>query len=247
MKTKYLSVLLVVCAAPAFLFATPENDRKIEAAAKASYNYNTVLDGHVSAKVNDGKVTLTGTVQDQGEKDLASDTVKSLPGVKEVQNDLTIKSDYKEHSDAWMAFKIRGLLLVKADVSAVSTDVAVENGVVTLTGTADNAAQKELTGVYAKEIDWVTSVRNNIVVKSPSKDQKKAVSSMDDASITAQVKYSILNHKSTRSLETSVSTIGGVVVIGGMASSDAERSLVGKLAKDVRGVKSVTNNMTVES
>ena len=69
MKTKYLSVLLVVCAAPAFLFATPENDRKIEAAAKASYNYNTVLDGHVSAKVNDGKVTLTGTVaEEDGEK-----------------------------------------------------------------------------------------------------------------------------------------------------------------------------------
>lgn len=115
-----------MCASPALLFATPENDRKIEAAAKSSYNYSTVLDGQVAAKVKNGDVTLSGTVQDQGEKDLAADTVKGLPGVGKVQNDVTIKSKFKEHSDAWMAFKIRSLLLVKANVSAASTDVSVE-------------------------------------------------------------------------------------------------------------------------
>lgn len=246
MKYKYLSVLLVVCASPALLFATPESDRKIEAAAKASYNYSTVLDGQVAAKSKDGKITLTGTVQDQGEKDLAADTVRTLPGVEKVQNDVKIASKYKDHSDAWMAFKIRSLLLVKADVSATSTDVSVEEGVVTLTGTADNEAQKELTGEYAKEIDWVKSVKNDIVVEPLPATAEKVAATMDDASITAQIKYSILNHKSTHALKTSVSTIDGVVILGGVAASDAEKSLVGKLAKDVRGVKSVTNEMTVK-
>lgn len=246
MKTKYLSVLLAVCASPALLFASPENDRKIEAAAKASYNFSAVLGDNVVAKAKDGDVTLTGAVEDQSEKDLASDTVKGIPGVGKVQNNVTITSRYKEHSDAWMAFKIRGSLLVKADVSAAATDVSVNNGVVTLTGTADSEAQKELTGIYAKEIDWVKSVQNDIVVKAKSEDDEKVDAAMDDASITAQVKYSLLNHKSTHALKTSVSTIDGVVVIGGVAASDAEKSLVGKLAKDIRGVKSVTNNMTVE-
>ena len=48
---------------------------------------------------------------------------------------------------------------MKANVSAANTQVAVKDGVVTLTGTADNIAQKELTETYAKEIDWVKSVK----------------------------------------------------------------------------------------
>jgi osmotically-inducible protein OsmY len=36
------------------------------------------------------------------------------------------------------------------------------------------------------------------------------------------------------------------VRISGVASSDAEKSLVTKLAQDTRGVKSVVNDMTVK-
>jgi osmotically-inducible protein OsmY len=70
---------------------------------------------------------------------------------------------------------------------------------------------------------------------------------MDDASITSQVKYALLSHKSTSALKTKVTTNDGVIVVTGEASSDAEKSLVTKLASDVRGVKSVSNNMTVKS
>ncbi|MBD5779224.1 BON domain-containing protein [Pelagicoccus sp. NFK12] len=246
MKTKYLSVLLALIASPALLSASPQSDRKIEEAAKSSYNFSTVLSGNVIAKSIDGNITLSGKVQDQGEKDLAADTVKQIPGVDKVQNNLEIESKYKEHSDAWMAFKVRSMLLVKANVSAASTDVSVEDGVVTLRGTARNEAQKELTGIYAKEIDWVKSVTNNIEIEVPSDGEESVAELVDDASITAQVKFALLNSKSTHALKTSVSTIDGVVVLGGVAASDAARSLAGKLAKDVRGVKSVTNNMTVK-
>lgn len=58
------------------------------------------------------------------------------------------------NSDAWMAFKIRSRLLMKANVSATSTTVTVKDGFVTLSGTAENQAQKELTAIYAREIDW---------------------------------------------------------------------------------------------
>ena len=66
-------------------------------------------------------VTLTGTVQDKGEKDLAADTVENLPGVTGVKNDLAIKSTHPEKSDAWISTKIRSRLLVKGNVSATST------------------------------------------------------------------------------------------------------------------------------
>jgi osmotically-inducible protein OsmY len=246
MKILHLSALLLIASSPLALSATPEMDRKIEDAAKASYNYRTVLDNHVKVKAHDGIVTLTGTVQDKDEKALAVDTVENLPGVTSVRNEIEIKSAYPEKSDAWMAFKIRSRLLVKANVSATSTTVDVKDGVVMLGGTADNDAQKELTSVYAKEIDGVKSVKNDITVTAPPAN-RTAGEKMDDASITSQVKYALLTHKSTSMLQTKVTTVDGVISITGEASSAAEKSLVTKLAQDVRGSKSVTNNMTVKS
>jgi osmotically-inducible protein OsmY len=247
MKTKNLSVLIALIAAPIAVFASSSTDSKIEDAAKASYNFRTVLENHVTVKANDGVVTLTGVVQDKDQMDLAADTVENLPGVTSVKNEITLKSTYPEHSDAWMAFKIRSRLLVKANVSASNTTVAVQDGVVTLTGTADNLAQKELTAAYAQDIDHVKSVKNDLVVKAQPATGETIGEKIDDASITTQVKYALLSHKSTSALKTKVTTNDGVIVITGEAGSDAEKSLVTKLAEDVRGAKSVSNNMTVKS
>jgi hyperosmotically inducible protein len=247
MKTKNIPALLVLIASPIALFASSETDRKIEDAARASYNYRTVLEDNVKVKANDGVVTLSGSVQDKDDRALAVDTVENLPGVTSVKNEITIKPTYPEHSDAWIALKVRSRLLVKSNVSAATTKVSSLDGVVTLTGTADNAAQKELTGAYAKDIDFVKSVKNDIVVNAvPSKTETMS-DKMDDASITSQVKFALLSHKSTSALKTKVTTNDGIIVVTGEAASDAERSLVTKLAGDVRGVKSVNNKMTVKS
>jgi osmotically-inducible protein OsmY len=246
MKIHNLSALLVIIASPIALLASATTDRKIEEAAKASYNYRTVLEDNVKVKANDGIVTLTGTVQDKDDRDLAADTVENLPGVVSVKNEIKVVSKYPEHSDAWMALKIRSRLLVKANVSATTTTVAVQDGVVTLGGTANNLAQKELTGVYAQEIDWVKSVKNDIVVKNQPALGETLGEKIDDASITSQVKYALLSHKATSALKTKVTTNDGVVVITGVAENDAEKSFVTKLAHDVRGVQSVNNSMTVK-
>jgi hypothetical protein len=87
--------------------------------------------------------------------------------------------------------------------------------VVTLGGTAANLAQKELTGIYAGEIDRVKSVINDIrVIYTPAISE-----SIDDASITSQVKYALFVHKSTSALQTKVTTNDGVVHITGEAAS----------------------------
>ena len=51
------------------------------------------------------------------------------------------------------------------------------------------------------------------------------------------MKYALLSHKSTSALRTKVTTTDGVVHVTGDAHSDAEKSLVSKLAMDVRGIK----------
>lgn len=226
--------------------ASSDTDRKIEDAAKASYNYRTVLEDNVKVKAKDGVVTLTGTVQEKDQRELAEDTVSNLPGVTLVKNEIVIDSNYPEHSDSWIGIKVKSTLLMKSKVSAASTKVSVKDGVVTLTGTADNIAQKELTAVYAQEIKWVKSVNNEIVVLD--QPAKAATSeNIDDASITSQVKFSLFSHESTSSRKTKVTTNEGAVVITGEAQSDAEKALVTKLAEDIRGVKSVSNKMTVKN
>ncbi len=242
MKNQNLSLLFACIAGPIALLASPAVDRKIEEAARASYNYRMVLEDHVKVKAHDGVVTLSGTVQDKDDRTLAVDTVENLPGVVSVRNEIKVEPTYPEKSDAWMALKIRSRLLVKGNVSATSTKVEVKEGHAVLTGTADNVAQKELTGIYAAEIDGVKSVKNDLVVT----DKPTLGEKIDDASITSQVKYALLTHKSTSAVKTKVVTSDGVVLVTGEAASDAEKALVTKLAKDVRGVNSVTNNMTVK-
>ncbi len=247
MKITKLSVLIALIASPIALFATSSTDTKIEDAAKASYNFRTVLEDNVKVKSNDGVVTLTGTVQDKENKDLAADTVENLPGVLSVASTKSkVEPTYPEHSDTWMAFKIRSRLLVKGNVSAADTKVVVTEGNVVLSGPADSVAQKELTAAYAKDIDGVKSVTNDITVLDKPSTHETMGETIDDASITSQVKYALLSHKATSALKTKVITTEGVVRVTGDAATGAEKDLVSKLAGDVRGVKSVTNDMTVK-
>ena len=247
MKLHYLLISSLIATSSVALFASSSTDSKIEDAAKASYNYRTVLQDKVTVKANDGVVTLTGVVADKDMRSIAEDTVSDLPGVLSVDNQITLDPALKEHSDAWIALKLHTQLLVRSNVSNANTTIDVKDGVVTLTGTAKSMAQKELTGEYAKDIDWVKSVKNNIVVKDQLAMDETAGEKIDDASITSQVKYTLFTHKSTSALKTKVSTTDGVVMITGVAANDAEKSLVGKLAESIRGVKSVTNDMTVKS
>lgn len=246
MKTYTRIALIIAVALPVASFASSSSDSKIEDAAKASYNYRTVLNESVTARSDGGVVTLTGTVQDQSDRALAEDTVANLPGVISVNNQVLVKSDFPEHSDSWIALKVRSVLLVKANVSATATKVDVKDGVVTLSGTAQSPAQKDLTEAYAKDIDNVKAVKNDIVVQAPA--ESSTVSEViDDASITSEVKYALLSHRSTSALSTKVTTNNAVVNISGVAGSSAEKDLVTKLAQDSRGVKSVVNDMTVKS
>jgi hyperosmotically inducible periplasmic protein len=225
-----------------------DTDDRIESSAAKSYTFKTYLkNDSIKVESKDGVVTLTGTVADASHKSMAENTVASLPDVKSVDDQLKISGEQPaEHSDAWITTKVKTALLFHRNVSASGTTVYTKNGVVTLQGEATSMAQKELTTEYAKNIDNVKSVNNEMTVaKTPATPDATAGDKIDDASITAQVKSSLMSHRSTSSLHTTVSTTDGVVTVGGVAKNDAEKSLVTKLATDINGVTSVVNNMTV--
>ena len=226
-----------------------DTDSRIESSAAKSYVFKTYLKADsIKTESKNGAVTLTGTVTKASDKSLAQDTVASLPGVKSVDNQLTVKGESPaEHSDTWIGMKVKSALLFHRNVSATGTDVYVKDGIVTLQGEASSLAQKELTTEYAKDVDNVKEVKNNMTIaKTPAIPSETIGEKIDDASITAEVKSSLLSHRSTSVLKTSVETTDGVVTLTGIAKNDAEKSLVTKLVTDINGVKSVVNNMVIE-
>lgn len=254
MKMKSTSSLALLVAAGALFVTTAslrasDTDDRIESAARKSYVFKTYLaDDSIKTHSKDGVVTLTGTVSEAHHKSLAEDTVESLPGVKRVENRLKIKGEAPaEHSDKWIGMKVKSALLFHRNVRAGKTTVDVKDGVVTLKGEASSQAQKELTTEYARDIDHVKAVRNEMTVATaPAKDYRNTDEKIDDASITAQVKSTLMAYRSTSALKTKVHTMDGVVTVSGVAKNAAEKSLVTKLITDINGVNSVVNNMTIE-
>jgi len=253
MKMKSTYSLALIMAAGAILVTSPslrasDTDSRIESSAAKSYVFKTYLkDDSITTESKDGIVTLTGTVTKASDKSLAEDTVASLPGVISVDNQLVVKGEQPaEHSDTWIGLKVKSALLFHRNVSASGTTVYVKNGIVTLQGEASSMAQKELTTEYAKDVDNVKEVKNEMTIaKTPATPDATIGDKIDDASITAQVKSSLLSHHSTSALHTTVSTTDGIVTLSGIAKNDAEKSLVTKLVTDINGVNSVINNMTI--
>ena len=246
----------LACAAAAvamFVTVTPlrasEADDKVEASFKQTYVYKTYLkDDAVKTEAKDGVVTLTGTVAEESHKSLAQETVASLPGVTRVDNQLATKAEVAaESADTWIGRKVKLDLLFHRNVSASKTTVEVKDGIVTLKGEASSVAQKELTAEYAKDIDGVKEVKNEMTVAAaPETAERTAGEKMDDASITAQVKTALSTQRSTSSMKIKVETRNGAVTLTGLAKNAAEIALVTKLVTDIRGVASLNNQMTVE-
>jgi osmotically-inducible protein OsmY len=225
-----------------------DTDNRIESSAATSYVFKTCLkDDSIKTVSKDGAVTLTGAVADESQKTMAENTVASLPGVKSVDNELQINSGQPaEHSDAWITMKVKTALLFHRNVSATGTTVYTKDGIVSLQGVASSMAQKELTTEYARDVDNVKEVKNDMTIAATSAAPDATIGDkIDDASITAEVKSSLMSHHSTSALHTSVSTTDGVVTMGGIAANAAEKNLVTKLATDINGVTSVINNMTI--
>jgi osmotically-inducible protein OsmY len=221
-------------------------DDGIKASAQKSFVFKTYLkNDDIKIESKDGAVTLTGTVSEESHKSLAQETVAGLSGVKSVDNRLEVKgTPPTANSDAWITAKVKTMLLFHRNVSAV-TEVNTTGGIVTLQGKATSQAQKDLTTEYAKDVEGVKDVKNEMTIAKTSKKAQTAVGKIDDASITALVKMTLLYHRSTSALNTSVTTKKGIVTLSGKAKNAAEKDLATKFANDVNGVKSVKNKMTI--
>ncbi len=70
---------------------------------------------------------------------------------------------------------------------------------------------------------------------------------VDDSVITMKVKHAILHESTLKSSEINVETFKGTVQLSGFVSSQADINRAAELARGVKGVKSVKDDMRVKS
>lgn len=68
---------------------------------------------------------------------------------------------------------------------------------------------------------------------------------IDDATITTQVKARMVENKQVDAASISVETLNGTVMLSGFAKSSLEKDAAGDIARNVKGVKAVKNEIAV--
>jgi len=227
-----------------------ENDGRIESRAKQTYVFKTILkDDSIRTVSKEGVVLLTGTVAVSSHKSLAGETLRNMPGVISVDNQLRVLDAGADgKTDLVLTANVETALLMHRQLSATGTEAVVEAGVVSLRGEASSMSQKVRTAEYVKDIEGVIDVKNEITIGGkPSDAGEAAIDPIDDASITALVKEVLRADHSTAAMKIGIETLSGVVTISGPVKTKAERSLISKLVADINGVLSVSNKMALEA
>ncbi|HBA59455.1 MAG TPA: transport-associated protein [Elusimicrobia bacterium] len=251
MKATY-SIALIAAAGLLALSAPAQASKMdvfIVSSARDSYVFiNYLQNDDIRIESKDGAVTLTGIISEEFHRSLAEVTMTDIPGVRSVDNRLEVKdAPPTANSDAWFRNKVKATLLFHRSVNGKTTEVDVKDGIVTLRGNAATQSQKELTTEYAKDVDGILEVKNEMTVSvAPEKPARSVKEKIDDVSVAALVRMALVLHHSTNSLYTTVAVRRGVVTVGGRARTAAEKETVTRLVKDVNGVRKVKNLMTIE-
>lgn len=140
-----------------------------------SYTLNRQLNPFdITVVADSGTVTLTGTVQDESEKDLAEDIAKSVDGVAKVINNVKIEKAAKRGKkptftqtvdDATTTAAVKSKLLMDSKTNGLSIHVKTVNNMVTLTGVVNSKDEKALAEKLAKGTDGAAKVNNLLSVK----------------------------------------------------------------------------------
>lgn len=248
-----------------------QNNNEVRQSAQIStaFELSPFLRAHdLEVVVKGDKAILTGKVEGEVNKDLATEIALGVKGIKDVENKITVDENYEASKkdkdndkdedrsfgqvvdDATITASIKSKLLWSKFAEGLSTDVDTESGKVTLTGTADTEINKELAGRLATNTTGVLSVDNQLKVKTDKAEKPsltdKTKSSMNSAGqaisdtwITTKVKSSLMYSSNVNGSQISVDTKQGIVTLSGTVSSGAERELAIEIAENVRGTKSV--------
>ena len=213
--------------------------------------------------MGNGLVTLSGTVEDNNDRTKATTIARNTEGVTSVDNRLRVRGENEgaadataTEPDAWLTAKIQSKYFMDSDVKGHDINVDTQNGVVTLNGTVDNEAQRTQAVAIARNTDGVKNVTDSLRIEMPA-DATAANKAMkpvhqipneidNDEWITTKVRSRFFIDPNVKNMNVDVDTKNGVVTLKGEVQDQAARTAAEAIAKQIDGVKSVKNQLTVK-
>jgi hyperosmotically inducible protein len=136
-----------------------------------------VKGGEVNVDTYRGVVQLNGFVGTQAEKSAATTAVQAVSGVKEVRNNLEVKSVVMADADrspgeviddATLTAKVKAALIADETTKAYQINVDTNSSIVELGGFVDSDTAKKRATEVAREVGGVKEVHNDLQVKPKS-------------------------------------------------------------------------------
>jgi hyperosmotically inducible periplasmic protein len=158
-------------------------------------------------------------------------------------------------SDAGITTSIKSQLAADDMVRARNIDVDTRERVVTLNGEVRSAEEESKALQIARNTNGVANVIDQIEVvpeTAPTTGlgtppESGIAATVTDAGITAEVKSKLLADPDTSGLRINVDTSNGVVTLTGTVRTQAAETEALAIAGQVKGVASVTDQITVEA
>ena len=190
----------------------------------------------IAVSAADGKITMRGTVGRLRERREAQKAAQRVFGVISIDNQLQVKlMNDEKREDADLRGDVLQALMLDGLVPS-TVDAKVEDGFVTLTGTAD----------WQYERDEAEFVASNIVGALDVSDEVELNRTTPDAGdVQESIKKAFKRNAKIDADDLYVSTDNGTVTINGAVSSWAEHDEAIDAAWAAPGVTSVQDRMTV--
>lgn len=151
---------------------------------------------------------------------------------------LPLTAKTREMTDKNITLAVETRLKNAEDVPAHLIDAETREGVLILSGSVDNILAKQRATQVAEEVKGVRYVINNIEVTPPRRE--------DDV-LRKQIRHALASDAATEFYEFDVSVNDGIVTLSGAVDSMQERWLAERVAKGIKGVQEVYNQVVVEN
>lgn len=200
----------------------------------------------IETTVEDGEVTLTGTVDSWQERELAAKVAKGVNGVVAVDNQIAI--DYAaDRSDIEIENEIEEVLRWNAYIDGALIEVDVDDGNVVLSGTVGSLAEKSEATTQAW-VRGIKSVENEIDVESWARDErfrKDKYVDYSDSQIEEAVQNAFLYDPRVNMFDIDTEVEMGQVTLRGTVDNLKAKRAAAEDARRVVGVWGVANKLKV--